>query len=60
MHRLHVVTLLTDMRPAADAHFLSDALLAVVSASLIDFQLREHHFDVDRVKDGIDDLLRLL
>jgi AcrR family transcriptional regulator len=56
-HR-HLAMLITQVRPAADAHFMADALLAPLAANLFVHQRREHAMETSRIKAGLDDLLR--
>lgn len=60
LRHAHLVTLLRQFRPSANAHFLAHALLASVSASLIVYQRGEEGLDVDEIKSNIDDLLQLI
>ncbi|GAA2785954.1 TetR/AcrR family transcriptional regulator [Saccharopolyspora taberi] len=54
---LHLVTLLNQLRPGANAHYLAHALLAPLSASLITHQRSNEGLSVAEIKAGIDDLL---
>ena len=56
-HRTHLVTLLTDADPDADAVYLAEALLAVVGAGLYLHQRQEGGFSPDRIKAGLNQLL---
>ncbi|PAU50384.1 TetR family transcriptional regulator [Streptomyces albireticuli] len=59
VHHTHLVTLLTQARPpGADARFLADALLAPLSALLMDHQRKARGMTAQDVKTGLDDLLR--
>ncbi|MEV8631096.1 helix-turn-helix domain-containing protein [Streptosporangium sp. NPDC051023] len=59
-YHLHLVTLLLRLRPDADAHYLADALLAPLAAPLYLRQRRTLGMDVERVKAGLDALVRNL
>ncbi|MGW8886170.1 TetR/AcrR family transcriptional regulator [Streptomyces sp. NPDC055749] len=54
----HACGLVTELRPDADAAYLADALLAPFTPSLIDHQVRSGGFSPERIKDGLDQLLR--
>ena len=56
-HRTHLVTLLTEADPNADAVYLAEALLAVLGAGLYLHQRQELQFSRDRIKTGLDQLL---
>ncbi|MGH3992991.1 MAG: TetR/AcrR family transcriptional regulator [Pseudonocardiaceae bacterium] len=56
-HRVHLAALLTEFRPDADADYLCEALLAVLSARLFRHQRHELGFSVARIKAGLDQLL---
>ncbi|MBB5118894.1 TetR family transcriptional regulator [Streptomyces eurocidicus] len=59
VHHMHLVTLLTQARPpGTDVRFLADALLAPLSALLMDHQRRVRGMGAQGVKAGLDDLLR--
>ncbi|MDI3422611.1 TetR/AcrR family transcriptional regulator [Streptomyces luteolus] len=59
VHHAHLVALLDQARPpGTDTHFLADALLAPLSASLIAHQRRTRGVTARDVKAGLDDLLR--
>lgn len=58
--RAHLVALLGVVRPGdhtVDAVYVADALLAAVGAGLVLHQRRDLGFSVERVKDGLDQLL---
>jgi AcrR family transcriptional regulator len=57
-HRAHVVLLLREARPGADADYLGDALLAALSSELVLFLRTDRGMDLDRVKAGWTDLVR--
>lgn len=56
----HLTMLVAQVRPGGDAHFLADALLAPLTASLLDFQLNEMGMTTDAVKAGLTDLVTAL
>ncbi|ARZ66356.1 TetR/AcrR family transcriptional regulator [Streptomyces sp. HU2014] len=59
VHHTHLVTLLTQVTPpGTDVRFLADALLAPVSALLMDHQRQARGTTAQDVKAGLDDLLR--
>ncbi|QUH06212.1 TetR/AcrR family transcriptional regulator [Saccharopolyspora erythraea] len=60
VRHLHLVTLLAQLRPDANAHYLAHALLAPLSASLVIHQRTNEGLGVERIKSGIDDLLALV
>jgi AcrR family transcriptional regulator len=57
-HRAHVILLLREARPGADADYLADALLAALGSELILFLRTNGRMDLDRVKAGWSDLVR--
>jgi AcrR family transcriptional regulator len=57
VYHTHVAALLSEARPSADIHYLADALLAPVSATLIHYQHHERDMSADAIKAGLDDLL---
>jgi AcrR family transcriptional regulator len=57
-HRAHVILLLREARPGADAEYLADALLAALSAELVLFLRTDRGMDLDRVKAGWSQLVR--
>jgi AcrR family transcriptional regulator len=57
LHRNHLVHLIAEERPGADAPFLADALLAPLAANLYLHQRAELGMTLERVKAGIDQLL---
>jgi AcrR family transcriptional regulator len=57
-HRAHVILLLREARPDADAEYLADALLAALGAELVLFLRTDRGMDLDRVKDGWSELVR--
>jgi AcrR family transcriptional regulator len=57
LHHAHLAALIAEARPGADAHYLADALLAPLAASLFLYQRRERAMSIDRIKAGLDDLL---
>ncbi|WP_214327700.1 TetR/AcrR family transcriptional regulator [Nonomuraea sediminis] len=52
VHHTHLATLLAQAKPGCDPHFLADALLAPLNASLICFQRDERGMTVDDIKRG--------
>ncbi|RLU89267.1 TetR family transcriptional regulator [Streptomyces griseocarneus] len=59
VYHTHLVTLLTQARPpGTDARFLADALLAPLSAPLMDHQRQVRGMTAQDIKAGLDDLLR--
>jgi AcrR family transcriptional regulator len=58
VQRFHLAMLLAQARPDVDAQYLADALLAPLSANLIEYQRRERGASCASIKAGIDDLLR--
>lgn len=59
LHHTHLVTLLAQLKPDADTHYLADALLAPLAANLLSYQRRVLGITVERIKAGLDELLRL-
>jgi AcrR family transcriptional regulator len=57
-HRAHVILLLREARPGADAEYLADALLAALGAELVLFLRTDRGMDLDRVKAGWSQLVR--
>jgi AcrR family transcriptional regulator len=57
-HRAHVILLLREARPGADAEYLADALLAALGAELVLFLRTDRGMDLDRVKAGWSELVR--
>jgi AcrR family transcriptional regulator len=57
LNRLHLAMLLQQVRPRSDPRFLADALLAPLSATLIEHQRSESGATYDSIKAGVDDLL---
>jgi AcrR family transcriptional regulator len=53
----HLALLLGQARPDADAHYLADALLAPLAATLFDHQRRARGMGLDRLKAGLGQLL---
>ena len=56
----HVSVLVREARPEADAEYLAEALLAPLAAALYAHQRRERGMSPERVKSGLDELLRCL
>lgn len=57
VRHIHLVTLLGQLKPEADVHYLADALLAPLAPSLLTYQRRVRGFTVQRIKAGLDELL---
>ncbi|NGN65938.1 TetR/AcrR family transcriptional regulator [Streptomyces sp. A7024] len=57
LYQQHLTLLLSEVRPDADAAYLSDALLAPLAANLYRYQRRTRGMSVARIKKGYDDLL---
>lgn len=60
VRQVHVVGLLTQIRPAGDPHYLTDVLLAALSPSLIQHQREVRGLSADQIKAGLDTLLECL
>ena len=56
-HRAHVILLLREARPEADAEYLADALLAALASELVLFLRTDRGFELDRVKAGWTELV---
>ena len=59
-HRAHVSALVREARPDADAEYLAEGLLAPLAADIYLHQRRERGMNVERIKAGLDDLMRCL
>lgn len=59
-NRAHVLALIREARPEADAGYLAEALLAPLAPSLYVYQRREERMSTGRIKSGLEDLLRCL
>jgi AcrR family transcriptional regulator len=57
-HRAHLILLLREARPDADAEYLADALLAVLASELVLFLRTDRGMELDRVKAGWSELVR--
>jgi AcrR family transcriptional regulator len=57
-HRAHVILLLREARPEADAEYLADALLGALASELVLFLRTDRDMDLERVKEGWTDLVR--
>lgn len=57
VYHTHLAALLSQTRPRADVHYLADALLAPLSATLIDYQHNERGMSAEAIKSGLDDLI---
>ncbi len=53
----HVSALVRESRPDADAQYLAEALLALLSTDLYAHQRRERAMSPERIKAGLDELL---
>lgn len=58
LHRAHLAALIVHARPQADAEYLADALLAPLAAVTFLHHHRDRGMSFDRIKAGLDDLLR--
>ncbi|SFO55236.1 TetR/AcrR family transcriptional regulator [Actinomadura madurae] len=56
LYHMHLAMLIGRIRPAADAAYLADALLAPLAANLFLYQRRTRGMPLDRVKAGLDAL----
>ena len=59
-YRAHVSALIHEARPDADAEYLAEALLAPLAADLYVHQRREQEMSTERIKAGLDEILRCL
>jgi AcrR family transcriptional regulator len=57
LQRRHVEMLIAAINPDLDAHYLADALLAVLSAKLYRYQSLDQNMTNERIKAGLDQLL---
>jgi AcrR family transcriptional regulator len=57
-HRTHVILLLREARPDADAEYLADALLAALASELVLFLRTDRGMELDRLNAGWADLVR--
>jgi AcrR family transcriptional regulator len=57
-HRAHMILLLREARPEADAEYLADALLAALGSELVLFLRTDRGLELDRIKDGWTELVR--
>lgn len=57
---MHIRNLAQQARPSADADYIADALLVVLSAPIYVHQRNSKEMDVDRLKAGYGDLVRRL
>jgi AcrR family transcriptional regulator len=60
LYRAHLIALIREVDPDADAPYVSEALLALIRPGLINYEIREQHFTVERIKDGLDHLITRL
>ncbi len=58
LHRRHLAGLIGQARPDADADYVAEALLAPLAAVMFLHQHRDRGMRVERIKAGLDDLLR--
>lgn len=56
LHQAHLVGLVRQVRPEADAEYLADALLAPLAAAVFLYHHRDRAMSTDRIKAGLDDL----
>ena len=59
-YRAHILTLIRQVRPEADAGYLAEALLAPLAADLYVYQRQEQGMSIERIKAGLDEVLRCL
>ena len=59
-YHAHVSALIHEARPDADAEYLAEALLAPLAADLYVHQRREQEMSTERIKAGLDEILRYL
>ena len=59
-YRAHLLALIRRARPGADAMYLAEALLAPLAADLYVYQRREQGMSIERIKAGLDEVLRCL
>nr|WP_178379937.1 TetR/AcrR family transcriptional regulator [Cryptosporangium aurantiacum] len=57
LHHAHLMGLIAELRPDADAVYLADALLAPLAAAVFLHQRAGHRMHPERIKAGIDGLL---
>ncbi|TQN28293.1 TetR family transcriptional regulator [Haloactinospora alba] len=57
VHHAHVAGLLREARPDLDSHYMADALLAPLTATLITHQLDACSMSVERIEAGLDTLV---
>jgi glycosyltransferase A (GT-A) superfamily protein (DUF2064 family) len=57
-HRAHMILLLREARPEADAEYLADALLAALGSELVLFLRTDRGLELDRIKEGWTELVR--
>lgn len=60
VHHTHLAVLIGQVRPAADPHFLADALLAPLNANLLGYQLADRGMTAAAIKAGLSDLVQAL
>lgn len=59
-YRAHMLALIRQARPEADAEYLAAALLAPLAADLYVYQRREQGMSIGRIKAGLDEVLKCL
>jgi AcrR family transcriptional regulator len=57
-YRTHLLTLIRDAAPEADADYLADVLLAPLAARFHLYMRRAREFDLERLETGYEDLVR--
>lgn len=57
-HRAHVILLLRETRPEADAEYLADVLLAALGSELVLFLRTDRRMELERMKAGWTELVR--
>lgn len=60
VRQVHVVSLMTQLRPDAHPHYLTDVLLATLSPSLIQHQREVRGLSPEQIKAGLDTLVDCL
>ncbi|MFB7056011.1 TetR/AcrR family transcriptional regulator [Streptomyces vinaceus] len=57
-HHEQITGMVAELAPGPDARYLADLLLMAFTPGLFDFQRTGRGWDVDRIKDGLDTLVR--